>query len=90
MCISGCLCVGVSGVIFSVQITEFVGRLIMFKKRKHEEEMAELGRLWRMCRAQEQSCATQGTGDGVHVPEGEPKSKRVWQGLLYTWCCFFF
>lgn len=27
--------------------------------------------------------------DGVHVPEGEPKSKRAWQGLLYT-CAFFF
>jgi hypothetical protein len=27
---------------------------------------------------------------GVHVPEGEPKSNRVWQGLLYTGAVFFF
>ena len=74
-----------------LQITEFVERLIMAKERKPEEEMAEWGRLWRMCKAQEQSCAThQGTLDGVHVAEGEPKSKRVWQGLLYTGAFFFF
>jgi hypothetical protein len=110
VCISGCLCVGVSGVIFSVlQTTEFVGRLIKDRKRKHEKEMAELERLtmdkkrkyeeetaelellWRMCAAQEQSCAThQGTRDGVDVPEGEPKRNRVWQRLLYTNAVFFF
>ena len=101
MCISGCLCVGVSGVIFSVlQITEVVERLIMAEKRNHKEKMAESRRkhkkklaMWspflRMCRAPEQRCATQGTGDGVHVPEGEPKSKRGWQGLLYTGVFFF-
>jgi hypothetical protein len=46
VCISGCLCVGVSGVIFSVlQTTELVGRLIVAEERNHQEEMAERGRL---------------------------------------------
>ena len=62
MCISGWLCVEVTGVIFSVlKLAEVVEHMIMVEERNYQERMAALGRLLRRCRDEEQRSATQGT-----------------------------